>query len=60
MVLTEANRFTWPGPDLRMTKRDDPSSVVYGLLPEPVFETIRKRFIGYLKAQQAKLVQRTE
>jgi hypothetical protein len=60
VVLTEANRFTWPGPDLRMAKRDDPSSVVYGLLPEHVFETIRKRFIAYLKAHEAKLVQRTE
>ena len=60
VVLTEANRFTWPGPDLRMARRDDPSSVVYGLLPEHVFETIRKRFIGYLKARQAELVKRTE
>jgi PemK-like, MazF-like toxin of type II toxin-antitoxin system len=60
VVLTEANRFTWPGPDLRMAKRDDPSSIVYGLLPEHVCETIRKRFIAHLKARQAELVQRTD
>jgi hypothetical protein len=27
VVLTEANRFTWPGPDLRMAAASDPMSV---------------------------------
>ena len=31
IMLTEANRFQWPGPDLRMVNNGDPSSVVYGL-----------------------------
>ena len=33
VVLAEANRFTWPGPDLCMGIRGDPDSVIYGELP---------------------------
>jgi hypothetical protein len=37
IVLSEANRFAWPGPDLRPTTPGDPSGVVYGLLPRALF-----------------------
>jgi hypothetical protein len=30
VVLTEANRFIWPGPDLRPSRPGDSSSVAYG------------------------------
>ena len=30
VVLTEANRFIWPGPDLRLSKPGDLASVAYG------------------------------
>ena len=30
VVLTEANRFIWPGPDLRPSKPGDSASVGYG------------------------------
>ena len=33
VVLAEANRFDWPGPDLRLMPTGDPASVAYGLLP---------------------------
>ena len=31
--LTEANRFIWPGPDLRPANAGDMTSVAYGMLP---------------------------
>jgi hypothetical protein len=60
VVLTEANRFVWPGPDLRMTRNGDQSSVLCGLLPEQLFERVRTTFLAALKASRAKLVPRTE
>jgi hypothetical protein len=60
VVLTEANRFIWPGPDLRPTTPGDASSVAYGLLPYAMFEEIRLKFIAALKAHAARTVPRTE
>jgi hypothetical protein len=33
VVLTEANRFAWPGPDVRCAQAGDLASVAYGELP---------------------------
>ena len=60
VVLTEANRFVWPGPDLRMARNGDPSSVVCGLLPEQLFERVRTTYHAALKARRSNLVHRTE
>lgn len=60
VVLTEANRFLWPGPDLRPTTPGDAGSVVYGTLPYGLFEDIRLRFLAILKSRQASAVARTE
>ena len=45
VVLTEANRFVWPGPDLRPLRPGEPETVSYGALPYRLFEDIRLRFI---------------
>jgi hypothetical protein len=60
IMLSEANRFTWPGPDLRMSKDGDSASIVYGLLPRDLFEKIRSSLLAALKTNQAHLVRRTE
>ncbi len=60
VVLTEANRFVWPGPDLRPGVNGEPSSIAYGSLPERLFERIRLGFLAKTKANQAPLVSRTE
>jgi PemK-like, MazF-like toxin of type II toxin-antitoxin system len=60
VMLTEANRFIWPGPDLRPAKRGDAKSVVYGPLPYKLFEEIRLGFVAALKARRAKAVRRSE
>jgi hypothetical protein len=60
VVLTEANRFVWPGPDLRPGVNGDPSSIAYGSLPEKLFERIRLGFLAKTRATQAPLVSRTE
>lgn len=59
VVLSEANRFIWPGPDLR-PRADDPANIAYGLLPKAFFLQVRDRFVAILKAGQARSVSRTE
>lgn len=60
VMLNEANRFVWPGPDLRPSRASNAKSVVYGALPYRLFETIRLRFIAAVKERRSSLVQRSE
>jgi hypothetical protein len=60
IVLTEANRFVWPGPDLRPPVPGDPESVAYGPLPYALFEQVRLRFIAALKARGGRTILRTQ
>lgn len=59
VVLTEANRFVWPGPDLRPLVPGDSATVACGLLPHALFEQIRLKFLAALKARVARPVPRT-
>jgi hypothetical protein len=59
VVLSEANRFVWPGPDLRPTQPGNAASVAFGQLPYGLFETIRLKFIAALKARAVLTVPRT-
>jgi hypothetical protein len=56
VVLTEANRFVWPGPDLRPLRPGDAEGVAYGPLPYRLFKDIRLKFIAALKASAARAV----
>ena len=60
VILAEANRFTWPGPDLRPLRPTDAQSVAYGSLPYALFDHIRLKFIAALKGQTARAVPRSE
>ncbi len=60
VMLTEANRFAWPGPDLRPATPGDAATVAYGPLPYGLFEDVRLKFIAALKAFAATTVTRTE
>ena len=59
IVLSEANLFGWPGPDLRPAVNGDLTTVVYGLLPDSLFHQIRDRFVAALRERRARLVQRS-
>jgi len=59
IVINEANRFTWPGPDLRPLKSGDPASVVYGELPGDLFRAVRDKWIA-LSTTRRSVVPRTE
>jgi hypothetical protein len=60
VVLTEANRFRWPGPDLRPAVPRDSATVAYGQLPYTLFEEIRMKFIAADRAARTGIVPRSE
>ena len=58
-LLTEANSFDWPGPDLRPTDSNaEPTDIAYGLLPQNLFEKIRDKFLAHPGTETPKLVKR--
>jgi hypothetical protein len=60
IVLTEANRFAWPGPDLRLAQAGDLASVAYGELPGVVLREIKTKLAQALTARLVRVVPRTE
>lgn len=61
IVLSEANRFEWPGPDLRMKEPEHaPESVAYGLLPRALFKEIAEKFADAVEARLAQVTGRTQ
>ena len=59
VILEEANRFIWPGPDLRPMKSGNMTTVVFGELPADLFRKIRERWLA-LSASRRSVVTRTE
>jgi hypothetical protein len=45
-VVSEVNRFVWPGPDLRPVPRGDDERFDYGFLPPSLFHQIRDQLLG--------------
>jgi hypothetical protein len=59
IVFAEANRFTWPGPDLRPMVSGNRTTIAYGQLPADFFRTVRDRFLA-LAATRRSIVNRSE
>lgn len=60
VVLTEANDFIWPGPDLRPLPGRDPSTVAYGFLPPGFMRFLRQRLEERWRERGPGIVPRTE
>jgi len=60
VIVSEVNRFLWPGPDLRPVSRNEPGRFEYGLLPPSLFRQIREKFLAAAAAQRLAVVQRTQ
>ena len=57
IILTESNRFVWPGPDIRST---DTETGYYGAVPPALFETVKRRFVELARERNHTSVGRTE
>jgi hypothetical protein len=60
VVLTEVNRFVWPGPDLRPVEAAAGPSWSHGLLPARLFLHIRDEIVARAKARTLRAVPRSE
>lgn len=60
IVLTESNRFAWPGPDLRPATPGDAASIVHGFLPQALFDQVRVKWLALVDARKSAGVVRTE
>jgi hypothetical protein len=59
IVLTEANDFIWPGPDLRPAVVGELNSVAYGFLPPKFMRALRER-LERRRSEKLKVTSRTE
>lgn len=59
VVLSEVNRFIWPGPDLRPVVAGDSASVAYGELPAVLFREIKTKLTEALAARLVRVVPRS-
>lgn len=48
IVLTESNRFVWPGPDLRQVEGE---SGYYGALSPALFAEVKRRFLAIARGE---------
>jgi hypothetical protein len=59
IIVTEANVFAWPGPDLRFVDGQGPQSMAYGMLPPRLMAAVRERFVERVKSRRAGMTKRT-
>jgi len=60
IVVTDANRIVWPGPDLRFARSGDSETSAYGLLPANIYEEMRRKFIAAVRQRRAGMVERSD
>jgi hypothetical protein len=60
VVLTEANDFIWPGPDLRPVPGGDLNTVAYGFLPPGFLRVVRERLERVRRERGTRAVSRTQ
>jgi hypothetical protein len=60
ILITEANEFVWPGPDLRPVRGRDASTIAYGTLPPRFFAHVRDKFLERDQHEKPERVKRTD
>jgi len=59
IVITEANEFLWPGPDLRPVRAGDAATIAYGPLPPRFFARVRERFLERDRREKSARIKRS-
>ncbi len=57
-IISEVNRFIWPGPDIRPISPDKPDTFAYGFLPEELLTSIRDQMVAWHRAHRVSIVRR--
>jgi len=58
IVISELNRFAWPGPDIRPT--DEPGNFAYGYLPAALFDKVVQQLRNNLATSPSRMVTRSD
>lgn len=58
IVITELNRFLWPGPDVRIVAGAD--TPFYDMLPDWLFVRVREGIARHVRSGRLKITKRTE
>ena len=59
IILTEANIFTWPGPDLRPISPSR-NTCIHGFLPHGLFKIVREKFLALRASGRIRPIHRSE
>ena len=59
VVVSETNRFVWPGPDLRPIHRNT-NEIAYGFLPPKLFRQVRDRLVTLYNVKRHRITRRSE
>jgi len=60
VIVSELNKFVWPGPDLRPASREELEKYDYGLLPPIFYEEIKVKLLFLYRQRRVSSVKRTE
>jgi len=60
VILSEINRFIWPGPDLRPVTRGNANIYEYGHLPPALYEQLKAKLLELIQEHRTSEVVRTE
>ncbi len=58
IIVTELNRFLWPGPDIRKAPGGD--TPLYSAMPAKLFEQVRQAISNHAMASRVRIPKRTE
>lgn len=60
IIISELNKFVWPGPDLRPISHQQTEKFDYGFLPPIFYKKIKEKLLSLNKQRQVHIVKRTE
>jgi hypothetical protein len=60
IVTSEANVFSWPGPDIRPVPGRTPSTALYGRVSQSLLGQVARSWLANRERQRAQRVERTE
>ena len=58
IIATELNRFTWPGPDIRLAPTGE--TPFYGTIPAKLFGQLRQAISDHANANRVRIPKRTK
>ena len=60
IMVTELNRFRWPGPDIRPIEHNSDRTPYYGFIPQPLFDAILEAVIERREKRKLAITKRSE